>query len=129
MKALRFEGKKDLPEVDFDPSSGQLNMGGKSYPSDVRVFYNPLIEWLTEYAASRPPKTEFHFRFEYFNTATSKIIVGLIDALKPLEDLGTLQIYWHYPIDDPDMQEFGEVLEDICKVGVEYVEDDYYEED
>ena len=47
---------------------------------------------------------DFNFKFTYFNTSTSKMIIELLELLEQKRAEGnTININWHLPVDDPDM--------------------------
>ena len=49
-------------------------MKGVSRPEYVNKNYIPVIEWFKEYAEEPNESTTFDFRFDYFNTATAKLL-------------------------------------------------------
>ena len=99
-----------------------FEISGRSLPEDVVVFYKPILEWLDEYKNDPLDKTVFNFKLEYFNTASSKL---LLDVLLKLEDINNdgheVLVKWHYPDDDEDMEEAGEEYSDIVDVPFEQV--------
>ena len=52
---------------------------GKSLPEDVKEFYDPILSWLKEYKNDPNEETTFVMRMEYFNTASSKMILEMFD--------------------------------------------------
>ena len=57
----------DTPHVKLSKSEGIFEITGVSYPEDVRIFYGPILYWLSSYAENPNPSTNFKFRMDYFN--------------------------------------------------------------
>ncbi|MBR2886883.1 MAG: SiaC family regulatory phosphoprotein, partial [Bacteroidales bacterium] len=67
-------------------------------------------------------KTVFNFKLEYFNTASSKLLLDVLLKLEDMYDAGhDVLVKWHYPDDDEDMEEAGEEYADIVEVPFEQV--------
>lgn len=116
MNILNLEGTEDTPRILFDKSNGIFELSGRSLPEDAAEFYAPVFEWLQQYASSPNAKTDFVFKLEYFNTASSKII---LDILSKLEDVSGTTIHWYFHEDDEDMQEAGEEFSELVEVPFE----------
>ncbi len=117
MEPIKIKGTDDTPEIMLDAGNDVFEISGRSLPEDVTSFFEPVINWLDEYAENPKPKTEFVFKLTYFNTASSKV---LLDILMKLEDISSsgkeVIVKWHYPEDDEDMKEAGEEYADIVDV-------------
>jgi hypothetical protein len=122
MSVIKIQGTDDTPTVILDKENNIFEISGRSLPEDVVVFYKPILEWLDEYKNDPLDKTVFNFKLEYFNTASSKL---LLDVLLKLEDINNdgheVLVKWHYPDDDEDMEEAGEEYSDIVDVPFEQV--------
>jgi hypothetical protein len=124
MDVIKIQGTDDTPKVILDASkeSPYMEISGRSLPEDVVAFYDPILEWLDDYAESPLDKTVFNFKLEYFNTASSKLLLDILLRLEQLhEDGHEVLIRWHYPDDDEDMEEAGEEYADIVEVPFEQV--------
>ncbi len=124
LQPIRIQGTDDTPQVILDPNpdNPKFEISGRSLPEDVVAFYEPILEWLDEYAKNPLPKTVFDFKLEYFNTASSKLILDILLKLEDMYDDGhDVLVRWHYPEDDEDMQEAGEEYADIVEVPFEQV--------
>ncbi|MBR2201766.1 MAG: DUF1987 domain-containing protein [Bacteroidales bacterium] len=122
MSVIKIQGTDDTPTVILDKENNIFEISGRSLPEDVVVFYKPILEWLDEYKNDPLDQTVFNFKLEYFNTASSKL---LLDVLLKLEDINNdgheVLVKWHYPDDDEDMEEAGEEYSDIVDVPFEQV--------
>ncbi len=124
MNRIEIQGTDDTPNVILDATQGNQHMeiSGRSLPEDVVTFYDPILEWLDEYAEKPLEKTIFDFKLEYFNTASSKLLLDILLRLEQLyEDGNDVLIRWHFPDDDEDMEEAGEEYADIVEVPFEQV--------
>jgi hypothetical protein len=122
METIKIMGTDDTPTVILDAENDIFEISGRSLPEDVTAFYDPILNWLDEYAAAPNPKTIFTFKLVYFNTASSKLLLDILMKLEELhEDNKEVLIKWYYPEDDEDMQEAGEEYADIVDVPFEQV--------
>jgi len=124
MDIIKIQGTDDTPQVTLDATADApyMEISGRSLPEDVVTFYGPILEWLEEYAESPLKKTVFNFKLEYFNTASSKLLLDILLKLEDIHDDGNeVLIRWHFPDDDEDMEEAGEEYEDIVEVPFEQV--------
>ena len=110
MDVLNLEGTEDTPKVVLDKPNGNFEISGRSLPADSAEFYQPILDWLAEYKESPNEETPFIFKLEYFNTASSKLI---LDVLSKLENIEGASVMWYYHEDDEDMLEAGEEFEDL----------------
>jgi hypothetical protein len=113
MEVLHLEGTEETPQVTLDKKKGLFEISGRSLPEDASSFYKPVIRWIDSYALGPNPVTEFIFKLDYFNTASSKLILDLLSAL---EKVGGTTIHWYFNDDDEDMEEAGEDFSELVKI-------------
>ena len=122
MEVIKIKGTDDTPSIILDKDNEILEISGRSLPEDVSTFYEPILNWLDEYAESPNSKTVFSFKLVYFNTASSKLLLDILMKLEDLYENGNdVLIKWYYPEDDEDMQEAGEEYADIVDIPFEQV--------
>lgn len=122
MEVIKILGTDDTPNVIFDLENNIFEVSGRSLPEDVTAFYEPLINWLDEYADDPKESTVFSFKLVYFNTASSKLILDILMKLEEIhEDGKEVLVKWYYPDDDEDMEEAGEEYADIVSVPFEQI--------
>lgn len=123
MEPIKIKGAQDTPEVVLDKENKTFKMEGKSFPADVGSFYKPIIDWIERYSEAPLDTTTFILKMDYFNTASSKVI---LDILYKLEDMSLegkdVKVKWYYPDDDEDMMETGEEYDEIVDVPFELIE-------
>ena len=117
MEILNLEGTEDTPKIMLDAGNGIFEISGRSLPEDTAEFYQPILEWIEGYSQSPNGKTEFVFKLEYFNTASSKLI---LDVLSALEDIDGMSILWYFHEDDEDMEEAGEEFSELVEIPFEF---------
>ncbi len=117
MDALNIKGTAETPNIIFDSSTNVFEITGKSLPEDVKEFYNPILRWMKSYSESPNPKTVLKVKMEYFNTASSKMLLELFEILDEMYKSGKdVEIEWHYMEDDEDMQDAGNDYADMLEV-------------
>lgn len=115
METLIIAATEDTPAVKLDSASGVYELVGRSLPEDVTTFYKPVFDWLA--GAGSIATMKFDVKLEYFNTASSKVILDIFSKLEGLKEDGVdVSINWHYAEDDEDMQEAGEEYSELVEV-------------
>jgi hypothetical protein len=120
---LQISGTEDTPNITFNEQEKEFLISGRSLPEDVSTFYKPVFEWLSGFGQNPVGKTTFKFKLEYFNTASSKII---LDILMKLEDMvqssqAEIAVEWHYSESDDDMLEAGDEYKELVEVPFDLV--------
>lgn len=122
MKTLHIQETDDSPEILLSREENILTISGKSLPEDVSSFYFPALEWLQKYAANPLPETVMNFKFTYFNTASSKIILDILMIFEGIHENGHLvKIRWFYPEYDEDMRDAGVEYSEMVEVPFEHI--------
>jgi hypothetical protein len=122
MEILDIRATNDTPRVIFDPDNEIFEISGRSLPEDVVNFYQPVIEWLDEYKQNPNLKTEFVFKYIYFNTATSKLVQDILIRLEQIHEAGNeVAVIWYYEQDDEDMKDLGEEFQEYVEVPFEMI--------
>ena len=117
MNTLQLEGTEDTPGIILDKKNGIMEISGRSLPEDSTEFFKPVLEWIEDYAGDPNPSTVFVFKLEYFNTASSKLI---LDVLYALEDINGMRIQWYFHEEDEDMEEAGQEFSELVEIPFEF---------
>lgn len=117
MEIINLEGGEDTPKIILDKNNGIFEISGRSLPEDSSEFYQPILDWLEAYAKDPNDKSEFVFKLEYFNTASSKLI---LDVLSKIEEVENASIQWYFHEDDEDMEEAGEEFSELVEIPFEF---------
>ncbi|MFC2096219.1 DUF1987 domain-containing protein [Bacteroidota bacterium] len=124
MDDLFINNTASTPEIKFE-SSGKLSISGKSLPEDPRKFYNPLFKWAEELDTDH---VDIDMKLEYVNTSSSKRIIEFLKTIDNNRKIHKIDLNWYYEADDPDMLEFGEVIQhNLRRTKANYIE--YEDED
>jgi len=117
MEKLVIEAGDDTPRVVLDKDELVFEISGRSLPEDAVGFYESTFKWMREYAKSPLPATPFVFKLDYFNTASSKL---LLDMLKLLETIPGATVIWYSMEDDEEVEEAGEEFSEQVSVSFEF---------
>lgn len=118
---IRISATEDTPEVVLNDKEGTFKISGRSLPEDAFWFYNPIVEWLSGYSKTPLSTTEFHFKLEYFNTASAKQIFKIANILSDISKSNPVKIKWHYDEGDRDMLASGERFSKLCGMPFELI--------
>lgn len=122
MEALFIKKTKDTPRVVLDQEKNSFQIVGFSLPEDVNTFYQPVIDWLKQYAQNPNKTTDFIINLSYFNTASSKKLFDLIALLEDIHQSGNpVKIQWLCTADDEDVVEAGEEFKDTFDLPFEII--------
>lgn len=120
METIKIKGTEDTPYIYLDKTREVFEISGRSLPEDVNAFYEPILTWLDEYQEEPLESTDFVFKMQYFNTASSKLILDIMMKLEELKENGhNVKITWFYDQDDEDMEEAGEEFSEIVDIPFE----------
>lgn len=129
MRKLIIDKTSYSPKVILDPDSRIYEISGESRPPDVREFYGQIINWMDDFSLhlintdARTEPVDFAFNFEYFNSASGKLILDICKILARLRARGmNVNIKWHYEKDDVDMLAVGKEISKIVKFDFDYTE-------
>ena len=126
MKSLYLKGTEETPEIIFDKDKPEFRVSGKSYMEDATAHYIRVISWLKEYSEKPNTITIFNFELEYVNTASSKIVHEILNALDNIYlDEHDVLIEWHYYEEDEDILEMGQEYAEIYEVPFKFEQINY----
>lgn len=122
MKVIRIEPTETTPRVILNKDNGDLLIQGKCLPEDVKNFFTPIIEWFDLYLDEPNPETVVELDFDYFNTASSKMILVILSRLRDLKRKGKwVQVIWKYPQYDLELEEAGEEFSSLLNIPFEFL--------
>jgi hypothetical protein len=122
MDPLIIGASEERPGINLDPQSNKFLIFGKSFPEEAKNFYDPIILWLEEYAKNPNKETNFEIRLDYYNSATSTILLEIIQLLNRLYNKGhKVKIIWHYLEVDDDMLDAGKEFSEMVAVPFDFI--------
>lgn len=114
MSKLILKATKNTPEILFDPELNVFDVNGISTPVNAFEFYQTLVQWINEQDAVIAPQANFKFNMPYFNSATMKAILMVLERIKAAIDVGKIwTIEWVVEDDDEFMLDAAESFESI----------------
>jgi hypothetical protein len=123
MEVINITATEDTPKVVLDHVNKVFEISGRSLPEDVVVFYQPVMQWLEDLEKSPIENMELSIKLEYFNTASSKLILDILLKLEDIYNNGTqLKVKWYFLSSDTDMKEAGEEYSEIVGLPFEITE-------
>ena len=117
MDVINIKGTDDTPEIFLDKSNAIFEISGRSLPEDAIEFFRPVQSWIDSYKKEPSRITEFVFKLEYANTASSKLIQ---DILFSLESIPGAKIVWYHREGEEDMNEMGHDYSEIVDLPFEF---------
>jgi hypothetical protein len=121
MEELRISPTKNTPEIILNPE-GIIRIRGRSIHENVTDFFAPVEEWVTGYIVNPAEVTSVDMNLEYFNSASAKVFIHLLQkityvALKHKKFI----INWYYEEGDEDILERGEYFASVLDVPVNLI--------
>jgi hypothetical protein len=117
MQTLALDHTDETPGILLDKKNGIFEISGRSLPEDSAEFFDPVLNWLKEYAKQPNETTKFVFKMEYSNTASSKFIHEILMALQKIKGV---KVVWSYHEDDEDMEEAGQEFSEQIDIPFEF---------
>ena len=116
-KELIIKAADKTPSINFNASSGSMQIHGYSLPENPYEFYKPIIQWLDDYLYASNEKTEFDFRMVVVNTSSSKMFIDIFRIINKLVEFNKSEVtvVWYYEMEDEDMHELAIQYQEICK--------------
>ena len=117
MDPFILEATEITPKVILNKDKGIFSIEGKSLPEDVKDFYTPIIDWFERYSRQPNQETLLVLGFEYFNTASSKMLLIILSIMRSLKGTGYLvSVIWKFPQYDVELEEAGEELSELLDI-------------
>jgi len=122
MELLIIEPTRNTPEISLHPD-GNIKLKGRSIHENVIDFYQPALDWVEEYILDPVDATCVDIKLEYFNSASAKYIVLMLQRLKrvTLKDKKYF-INWFYEEGDEDILERGEYFASVLDMNFNFIE-------
>lgn len=122
MLGKKIEPTRRTPEVYLGPE-GVIKIWGRSISEDARGFYDEINLWLDDYMQSPAETTSVEITLEYFNSASAKQIILILQKLLMLTlKHKKLNINWFYEEGDDDILEKGEYFSSMLNLKFNFIE-------
>lgn len=121
MKLIKISHSEIYPSIIMDKENGIFEIKGVSVPQNGKEFYQPVLDFLDEYAKKPNKVTLFVFNLRFFNISSSKMFLFMLYKLKDLYDAGNaVVVIWSF--DHDDIREAGEDFQHMVDVPFQFKE-------
>jgi len=121
MKELKILATKNSPEVILNPQ-GFIKIKGRSIHEKINDFFIPVEEWLVNYIKTPADVTCVDITLEYFNSASAKILIQLLQKISHVQVKGRkFIINWYYEEGDEDVLERGEYISSVLNIPFNFI--------
>ena len=122
MKRLVLQQREFIPGIILDKEKGRFEITGKACPENMEEFYEPVFYWLDEYSENPNKETVFTVKLVYYNTASSKALLKILQKLEQIQKKGyDVKIKWYYDPDDEELLIAGEDYAELIKLPFEFI--------
>jgi hypothetical protein len=121
MKELRILPTKSSPDIILRPD-GIVKITGRSIQEDVADFFAPVEKWIADYIEMPAELTCVDMKLEYFNSASAKVFIHLLELLKHVTLKNKKFIFnWYYEDGDEDILERGEYFSSVLDANFNFI--------
>jgi hypothetical protein len=121
MEELRIAPTKNTPEIFLSPN-GVIRIKGRSIHENVANIFTPVEEWVSEYIRNPAEVTSVDMHLEYFNSASAKVFIHLLQKITYVTLKHKMYIFnWYYEVGDEDILERGEYFSSILDVPFNFI--------
>jgi len=121
MEELRISPTKNTPEIILNPE-GIIRIKGRSIHENVTDFFLPVEEWVSKYIQSPADVSCVDINLEYFNSASAKVFIHLLQKITYVELKHKKFIFnWYYEDGDEDILERGEYFSSVLDVPFNFI--------
>lgn len=119
MSQLIIAPSKSTPEVYYHFGEKVFRIKGISTPINAFEFYQNIVAWMNDNEQALPQQATFEFNLPYFNSATMKAILILLERIKAgIQDGKDWVIDWFVEDDDEFMLEAAESFQGILGISI-----------
>ncbi|HEX8515600.1 MAG TPA: DUF1987 domain-containing protein [Bacteroidia bacterium] len=120
-KEIKIKRSDIYPDIILDKENGIFEIKGISLPENGKEFYQPVLDFLSEYIQAPNEITHFVFNLRFFNISSSKMLLFILYRLKELHNSGQrVLVTWCY--DDEDILEAGKDFEHMVHIPFQFKE-------
>ncbi|MBA4322825.1 MAG: nuclear pore complex subunit [Odoribacter sp.] len=121
MQETRILPTKNSPEIIMNPE-GIFKIRGRSIHENATEFFEPVIAWINEYIEDPADVTSVDMILEYFNSASAKVFIQILQKLTYVQLKHKKFIFnWYYEEGDEDILERGEYFSSVLDVPFNFI--------
>ena len=119
MRTFRINDTNLTPKIDFNGTTGEMSISGKSIFFEKDHFWDGLFIWYMGYLRNPKDKTVLNIDLEYFNSQTSSRLMCLLKMTRFLQKRGfLLEVNWTCYDRDEDQLELIQLFEATSKITI-----------
>ncbi len=116
MKELKITATRTTPEIIMNPD-GIIRLKGRAIHENMITFFKPVEDWVNEYIKSPAEVTCIDVSLEYFNSASAKLLVHILQKIAYVQLKNKKFIVnWYYEDGDDDILERGEYFSSVLDI-------------
>jgi hypothetical protein len=121
MKEFNIQATRNTPEIILSPE-GSIKIKGRSIHENVAEFFMPVESWVTDYIKEPAEITRVDMNLEYFNSASAKVFIHLLQKLTYVSLKDKKFVFnWYYEDGDEDIFERGEYFSSVLDVPFNFI--------
>jgi hypothetical protein len=121
MEELRILPTKNTPEIILNPE-GIIKIRGRSIHENVTDYFAPVEDWITLYILSPAAITTVDLNLEYFNSASAKVFIHLLQKITYVSLKHKKFVFnWYFEEGDEDILERGEYFASVLDVPFNFI--------
>jgi hypothetical protein len=121
MEELKISPSKNTPEIILNPN-GMIRFKGRSIHENVTEFFTPVEDWISDYILSPAEVTSVDLNLEYFNSASAKVLIHLLQKVTYVSLKHKKYVFnWYYEDGDEDIYERGEYFASVLDVPFNFI--------
>jgi hypothetical protein len=121
MKELKIAATKNSPEIYLSPD-GVIKFKGRSIHENSIDFFKPVEDWVNGYVSEPSEVTCIEVGLEYFNSASAKILINLLQKISYVQLKNKkFIINWYYEDGDEDILERGEYFSSVLNIPFNFI--------
>jgi hypothetical protein len=123
-RVFEVEGSQSTPKITLDEKNGQFAFCGDSFPEDAHNFYQPIIDWISDYATNPRLFTLFEFKFRLLSTSSQKELINIFKVIEIIAKSSAVAVRWQFLKDNEDSFNFGLEFSKLFNIDFNLVEFD-----
>lgn len=122
MENFSHKGTFNVPDVNLDAGKGIIEIKGKSIQEHTTAFYTPILEWIDKYVINPAEETTINFHLGYYNSASKKYLLEILERFTPLHKSGKRVTFsWYYNEDDDEEEDAGKLYGELSGLPVNMI--------
>ncbi|MBI2968295.1 MAG: DUF1987 domain-containing protein [Bacteroidetes bacterium] len=122
MENFTHKGNFNEPDVNLDAGKGILEIKGRSILEHATEFYQPILEWVDNYAQNPETETTINYQLDYYNSSSKKYLLDILEKFTPLFKGGKKVTFnWYYKEDDDEEKDAGILYGELSELPVNLI--------